>query len=140
MISFLTSTLGTASLRAEVRDTASLKFTCDGMAKDGLDPEKWLLIDELTLRDLNKDAKAKTIAEGFLQQAQSSVDLVTRSLNEANKAKWESDKQLYNLQVKNYELDNPPWYKSALFWGPTGFILGAISIVVGGAVLIQYTR
>lgn len=125
----MTSILVTIDARCEVKDPAKdkeLKFALESI---DLAPAEWLLIEETTLRALNKDAKAKGLAEGKLISLQEDYIARSKQLNTTMKDKFDLQKENYELKVQVYELDNPAWYASPWFWGVTGVAAGT---VVGG--------
>lgn len=132
MILFLTS----IPAKAEVKDPTKLKFTSEALQKDGLIPLEWFLIQEMTLRSLDKDSKALPAAEESLKKAQKELEDRVVELNAVNSKLHQLEIDIYDLRLNNYELDNPPWYKSAMFWAPAGFVIGAATTVVA-AVMIR---
>ena len=138
--SLLISIVVVNNVYAEVLDPLNLVYTKDCLVKDGLVPKDWVLIREDTLRSIYKDAEIKVIAEDALKQSQSSINDLAKLLTVANRSKWDTDQEVYKLQIQNFELLNPSWYESPIFWGPVGFVAGFVATVTGVVILSTYLR
>jgi hypothetical protein len=102
------------------------------MKLDGFDPTEWLLISNKTLKELDKKAAADDLCEPSLAQAQDVLNKCVKANNAVDKEKFELEQRIYKLEVDNYNLNNPPWYKTVYFWGVTGVVGGlAIAVALG---------
>lgn len=135
MISLVTSLLliSTASTAdAGVKDPLKLKNTKRGLEADNLNPRQWLLIEVGTLRALNKDATAYKLTLDKLHAAQNQHAKDKQEKFDLKMKLHELQLDNYNLRKENLELRDPPWYKSAVFWGTAALVMG---LAAGGSLV-----
>lgn len=128
----LSTILIASTTSAKIKDPLSLENTKNGMVADLLNPPDWLLIEESTLRAITKDASGYRLSLEKLNEAQEKQIKDVEEVNLLRLEKYEVEKSNYRLQVENYELNNPPWYKSPVLWGSVGVAAG---MVIGGIVV-----
>ena len=110
----------------------SIPSTSDGRIKDIIEIEScirnckelpdywnWILVEEVTLREMKKDLDAYKITHTNLLDAQSDIERITIKNNMLNTVVVEQTDKINKLE-------NPPWYLDPLFWGPVGFISGCV--------------
>ncbi|MCG8432484.1 MAG: hypothetical protein MJA83_00460 [Gammaproteobacteria bacterium] len=104
----------------------------------GIDWEKWLLIEDKTLRAIRKDAKGYKDALESLTEAQDELNKRVNELNLVREDHYKLQKVSYEKSVQIYKLENPLWYQHPAFWGVVGFAGGSaltiMALALGGVL------
>jgi hypothetical protein len=90
----------------------------------------WFLIEEATLKSLKSDADAYKEAEVLLEEAQLELKSKVSRYNEIREKNYDLKMENSELTRRIHELENPPWYKSPVFWGSSGLAAGVIGTIV----------
>lgn len=116
---------------AKVTDPLKLEGVPTALKLAGLEPSDWLLIELKTLKALDKDAQGYQSALEKLVEAQEQHTKDTDRINLLQMEKHQLSRQLYEKEVRIYELENPTWYQHPAFWGSVGVAAGIVVTVVG---------
>lgn len=122
------SILTTSSSFAKVRDTGDI---ADCLASVGLHYSNWLLIEEDTLKAIKADAVGYKDSLIVLAKCQEKYAKGVGEGNQLRQSLYDTNRELYNTQLRVYELEHPPWYKQPLLWGAVGVAVGATLGVLG---------